>query len=121
MKTNQWTATRQLNFDSTLHIGEINEGEDQTVPNQALSINEILVKFSQGLLPELKEYNDYDGEDEVDFSFIDPTLDPDFDLSDTDQIDEYIDYLNELKTELNEPEAEDKPILKKENQTKEEE
>lgn len=102
-----WTATRQLNFQPELHIGEINEGEDQTVPNQALSINEIITKFSQGLLPELKQYDEYDGEDEVDFSFIDPTLSPDFDLSDTDNIDEYINYLNELKSDLNKPKASD--------------
>ncbi len=80
------------NFDPTMYKGEINELKSETIQGQALSVKDVLIRFSRGTLPNIEFPTYYDGED-PDFDADDPTLRPDFDLSDTDNIQEYIDYL----------------------------
>lgn len=59
----------------------------ETIEGQALTVNEILVKFSQGTLGNIGKDAYYDDDED----FFDPTLDPDFDLSDA------YNYLQELE------------------------
>jgi hypothetical protein len=57
---------------------------DLTVPDQTLTIREILNRFTLGQPVEGGKSIDYDGTD--DFDATDPTLDPDFDISDAERI-----------------------------------
>lgn len=68
--------------------GEINNSPSETIEGQSLSINEILIKFTQGTLPNigLDNYYDTDHNEEIDFDSYDPTLDPAFDLADATQL-----------------------------------
>lgn len=88
-----------FNYDPSINKGEINEMESETIQGQALTVTEVLIRFSRGTLPDIKFPTYYDGED-PDFDADDPTLRPDFDLSDTDNIQEYIDYLTSKKEEI---------------------
>lgn len=78
--------------------GDVNELASETVPNDALSVSDILLRFSRGTLPNISFPTYYDGED-PDFDEADPTLSPDFDLSDTDAIQERIAYLQRILNE----------------------
>ena len=54
-----------------------------TIPDQSLTIREIIDRFSRGQDLNVMHSVYYDGEEgEVDFDHIDPTLDPAYDLSD---------------------------------------
>ena len=54
-----------------------------TIPDQSLTIREIIDRFSRGQDLNVMHSVYYDGEEgEVDFDYIDPTLDPAYDLSD---------------------------------------
>ena len=54
-----------------------------TIPDQSLTIREIIDRFSRGQDLNVMHSVYYDGvEGEVDFDYIDPTLDPAYDLSD---------------------------------------
>lgn len=68
--------------------GEINNSPSETIEGQSLTINEILIKFTQGTLPNigLDNYYDTDQYEEIDFDSYDPTLDPAFDLADATQL-----------------------------------
>jgi len=87
-----------FNYDPTIHKGEINEQPSETIEGQALTVTEVLTRFSRGTLPNI-QFPTYFDEVE-DFDADDPTLRPDFDLSDTDNIQEYIDYLTAKKAEI---------------------
>ena len=52
----------------------------ETVPNQSMTIKEIMLKSINGQPPLVAKNVFYDGED--DFDAVNPTLAPDFDLSD---------------------------------------
>lgn len=87
-----------FNYDPKIHKGEINEQPSETIEGQALTVTEVLIRFSRGTLPNIQFPTYYD--DVEDFDADDPTLRPDFDLSDTDNIQEYIDYLITKKQEI---------------------
>ncbi|MEM1832096.1 MAG: hypothetical protein QXJ97_11275 [Desulfurococcaceae archaeon] len=86
------------NYDPSMHKGEINEMESETIEGQALTVTEVLIRYSRGTLPNIQFPTYYD--EVEDFDADDPTLRPDFDLSDTDNIQEYIDYLQTKKQEI---------------------
>lgn len=88
-----------FNYDPSINKGEINELESETIQGQSLTVTEVLIRFSRGTLPNIQFPTYFDGED-PDFDADDPTLRPDFDLSDTDNIQEYIDYLQSKKDEI---------------------
>lgn len=87
-----YTAIRQLEFDPIKSVGEIIDEVSETIEGQAYNVKDILVKFTQGTLPNIGIPVHWDGD--PDFDSIDPTLSPEFDLSDTDNIQERIDLLN---------------------------
>lgn len=87
-----------FDYDPTINIGEINEQESETIQGQSLTVTEVLTRFSRGTLPNIQFPTYYD--EFEDFDADDPTLRPDFDLSDTDNIQEYIDYLSIKKQEI---------------------
>ena len=88
-----------FDYDPSINKGEIIEQESETIQGQSLTVTEVLTRFSRGTLPNIQFPTYYDGED-PDFDADDPTLRPDFDLSDTDNIQEYIDYLTAKKEEI---------------------
>lgn len=71
-----------LNYDPSEDKGEISLKPTQTIPDEALSIQEILQRFTQGYEFPRKPTH-YDDTD--DFDDVDPTRAPDFDLSDAHQ------------------------------------
>lgn len=90
----------QWEYNPDYWKGDVNELASETVPNDALSVSEILLRFSRGTLPNISFPTYYDGEDPG-FDEADPTLSPDFDLSDTDAIQERIAYLQSILNESN--------------------
>lgn len=87
-----------FDYDPSIHKGEINNEPSQTIEGQALTVTEVLIRYSRGTLPNIQFPTYYD--EVEDFDADDPTLRPDFDLSDTDNIQEYIDYLKSKKEEI---------------------
>lgn len=85
-----------LEYDFTSQLGEINQEESVTVPGQAFTVKEVLLRFNNGTLPNIVQpvYHD----DIEDFDNIDPTLDPAFDLVDAENI------LNDIKNNQTERE-----------------
>ena len=73
-----------LEYNYKENVGEINTQESETVPNQAYTVKEVLLKFSQGTLPNIVQPVYYD--DTEDFDNIDPTHNPAFDLVDAENI-----------------------------------
>lgn len=73
-----------LEYNHTEHLGEINTAESETIPNQAFTVKEVLLRFNQGTLPNIVQPVYYDDTD--DFDNIDPTLNPAFDMVDADNI-----------------------------------
>lgn len=71
----------QNNYDYTLSPGEINYEPSKTVPNESLSIREILQHYVRGVPLPVPGRNPYysNTEDPEDF---DETMDPAFDLAD---------------------------------------
>lgn len=66
-------------------VGEINKEPSLTVPNQSLSVRDILQRYTMGaMIPEVSHSVYYDGEE--DFDAVDPRLDRDFDLSDISRL-----------------------------------
>lgn len=62
-----------------------------TVPDQSMTLREIVDRFSMGISVDAEHPTYYQGTiDEVDESFIDPTKDPAFDLSDYTSISQSI-------------------------------
>ena len=85
-----------LEYNHKENQGEINFTESETVPNQAFTVSEILLRFSQGTLPNIAQPVYYDDMD--DFDNIDPIQNPAFDLVDAENI------LNEINNNLKERE-----------------
>lgn len=58
--------------------------ESETVPNQTFTIQEIITRFTGGIMPNVNRKIEYDQEDlrEPNFDAIDPTRRPDYDLVD---------------------------------------
>lgn len=83
--------TTAYNFNPEDFKGDVNELPSETIEGQSLSVNEVLIRFSRGTLPNIQFPTEYDGiESDLTFDMDDPTLRPDFDLSDTDYIHEVI-------------------------------
>jgi hypothetical protein len=101
-----YKAIRQLEFNPDDFKGEVIDEKSETIPGQALSVSEVLYKFTNGTLGNivLPIHYDLDGETEVDddvFDSFDPTLSPDFDLSDAEAYLRIIEEKKALKSEIN--------------------
>jgi len=75
------TFTTPYTFNPLLDRGEVNKGESMTIPDQSLTIRQILERFTLGQPVMGSHAVMYDGENPS-HDDIDPTLDPAFDLSD---------------------------------------
>ena len=73
-----------LDYNYKENEGEINLSESETVPNQAFTVTEVLLRFNNGTLPNIVQPVFYDDTD--DFDNIDPTLNPAFDMVDAENI-----------------------------------
>lgn len=73
-----------LEYNHTENSGELNTMESETIPNQAYTVKEVLLRFNNGTLPNIVQPVYYD--DTEDFDNIDPTLDPAFDIVDAEII-----------------------------------
>lgn len=60
---------------------EVGGGESLTIPDDAISIKELLMNYVKGI-PDLRARNAQYASAEPDFEDYDPTQDPDFDLAD---------------------------------------
>lgn len=58
--------------------------ESETVPNQTFTIQEIITRFTGGIMPNVNRKIEFDQEDlrDPNFDLIDPTRRPDYDLVD---------------------------------------
>lgn len=107
-----YKAIRQLEFDPNDFKGEVIDEISETIPGQALSVSEVLYKFTNGTLGNIALPIHYDFDDEVDvdddvFDSFDPTLSPDFDLSDAEAYLRIIERKKELESSKNAPKASD--------------
>lgn len=91
-------------------VGEINKEPSLTVPNQSLSVRDILQRYTMGtMIPEMSRSVYYDGLEDFDQS--DETLKPDFDLSDATRISQEVaNRLAEAQAEANQKKV--KPLIK---------
>ncbi len=100
---NSFTAVYANKEDKEPRGYDFTEVESQTVPNQALTIQEILTRFTtSGSLPIGKQVY-YDDED---VNEPDPTLDPDFDLADATAIKEDIEQRKHAQDQEDKEKAE---------------
>lgn len=123
-----YKAIRQLEFVPENYPGEIIDEISETIPGQAYTVNEVLIKFTNGTLGNIGNPTHYDFEDEIEidddiYNSYNPLLSPDFDLTDAE---EYLrirneDYAEYLKEKANKAKPGDKQNLNQENQTEEEE
>ena len=81
-----------LEYNHKENKGEVNNGESETVPGQAYTVTEVVLRFNNGTLPNIVQPVYYD--DNEDFDNIDPTLNPAFDIVDAENI------LNDIKNNL---------------------
>ena len=71
----------RFNYDYTApHVHEKVTGESETIPEQSYSIEEIITRFTGGIMPTVNNRVFYD--DDPDFDSVDPTMRPDYDLVD---------------------------------------
>lgn len=73
----------------------------ETIPNQSFSIQEIITRFTGGIMPTITKRVYYD--DNADFDSVDPTLRPDYDLTDA------YSRLSELSDEFEQRKNKDEP------------
>ena len=73
-----------LEYNHKENQGEINTLKSETVPNQAFTVREVLLRFNNGTLPNIVQPVYYDDTD--DFDNIDPTQNPAFDMVDAENI-----------------------------------
>lgn len=110
-----------LDYNYKENEGEINLSESETVPNQAFTVKEVLLRFNNGTLPNIVQPVFYD--DTEDFDNIDPTLNPAFDMVDAENILKQINNnkkeREELKIKQNSPEQ--KPKIENKNEQKHDE
>lgn len=72
---NNWT------YDHTKTVNEVLPSNSMTVPDQSLTVREILDRFTRGLSIDQTQRNTYGyDETELDIDVPDPTLDPDFNI-----------------------------------------
>ena len=65
---------------------EFPDTDTETQPDESMSIREILTRFAKGTLPPVVQYDGgFDTDDPNDMD-VDPTLAPDFDLTDGDRL-----------------------------------
>ena len=64
-------------------------GEKMTIPGEALTVRELLLKHTQGVLDPIQKTPYYSGTE--DFDDVDPTTDPAFDLTDATEIKQDLD------------------------------
>ena len=62
------------------HVHETVTGESETIPDQSYTIEEIITRFTGGIMPIVSSRYYYD--DDPDFDSTDPTMRPDYDLVD---------------------------------------
>ena len=71
----------RFTYDYTApYVTETILGESETIPDQSYSIEEIITRFTGGIMPTVNNRVFYD--DDPDFDSIDPTMRPDYDLVD---------------------------------------
>ena len=121
-----YKATRQLEFIPENYKGEIIDEISETIPGQASTVSEVLIKFTNGTLGDIGIPTHYDFEDEIEinddvYNSYNTLLNPDFDLTDAEAYLRHQQSQKDLETHINEPKAEDRPTLKKENQSEQEE
>ena len=69
-------------YELTDRSFEFPDSDTETLPDQSMSVREILTRFAQGTLPPVVQYDGgFDTDDPEDME-VDPTLAPDFDLTD---------------------------------------
>lgn len=75
------TFVNRFTYDFTApHVHEKVIGESETIPDQSYSIEEIITRFTGGIMPTVNNRVFYD--DDPDFDSVDPTMRPDYDLVD---------------------------------------
>lgn len=121
-----YKATRQLEFIPDNYPGELIDEISETIPGQAYSINEVLIKFTNGTLGDIGLDTHYDFEEEIEidddvYNSYNPLLNPDFDLTDAEAYLRHQKAKQELETPQNEPKAGDKPNLDKNDEPLQEE
>lgn len=122
-----YKAIRQLEFEADKFKGEVIDELSETIPGQAYSVNEVLIKFTQGTLGDIGIPTYYDFEDEIDvtddiYNSFDPTLSPDFDLTDAEEYLRLHEQKKSLKSEINKakPGEDDEQISPKSDGQKQE-
>ena len=89
---------------------EFPDSDTETLPDQSMSVREILTRFAQGTLPPVVQYDGgFDTNDPDDMN-TDPTLDPDFDLTDADRLHAEIEARNAAQALLDKVDKTIKPI-----------
>ncbi|QXP44138.1 MAG: hypothetical protein [Arizlama microvirus] len=79
------TITYQNTYNYLNHPGEINNDESETIPGQAYEVEDILRRFTAGQpLNISNNIPQYVGSEN--FDDIDPTMDPNFDITDVEEI-----------------------------------
>lgn len=96
-----------LEYNHLKHPGEINTLETETVPNQAFTVKEVLLRFNNGTLPNIVQPVYYDDTD--DYDNIDPTQNPAFDMVDAENI---LKQINNNKKEREEKITQNSPHQK---------
>jgi hypothetical protein len=122
-----YKAIRQLEFDPDNFKGEIIDEVSETVPGQALSVKEVLMKFTNGTLGDIGMPTYYDYEEDIEindevFDSYNPLLSPDFDLTDAEEYLRLQEAKNSLKSEIIEakPGEDDEQISPKSDGQKQE-
>lgn len=78
------SAIRQLNYYQSPDSFEKHSGESEVIPNQSLTVNEVLQRFQAGTLPDITKTPRF--EDNPDFDTINLTESPDWDLADATSV-----------------------------------
>jgi hypothetical protein len=122
-----YKAIRQLEFDPDKFKGEVIDELSETVPGQALSVKEVLMKFTNGTLGDIGMPTYYDYEEDIEinddvFDSYNPLLSPDFDLTDAEEYLRLQEAKNSLKSEIIEakPGEDDEQISPKSDGQKQE-
>ena len=94
------------------HVHEKVIGESQTIPDQSYSIEEIITRFTGGIMPTVDHRVFYD--DDPDFDSVDPTMRPDYDLVDAlADMDSLFKQFEARKKEVEEPAEQEQPKTQK--------
>ena len=97
-------------FELTDRSFEFPDSDTETLPDQSMSVREILTRFAKGTLPPVVQFDGgYDTEDADDMD-VDPTLAPDFDLTDADRLNAEIEARKSAQALLNNVDKSIKPI-----------